>query len=136
MSGTVYLGDGNSLQVEGISHIRLKMFDGVIRSIEGWHVPQIKRNLISLSILDDQGYKFHSENGILKVCKGSMVLMKGKLHSRLYYLQGSAVKGEVAVASGNSDQNQSQLWHLRLGHMSDKGLSLLSKQNLLDGFKK
>lgn len=134
-SGTIYLGDDNPLEVKGIGHIKLRMFDGIIRSIECWHVPRMKRNLISLSTLDDQGYKYHSENGILKVCKGSMVLMKGKLHSRLYYLQASVVEGEAIVASGSSNLNQSQLWHLRLGHMSDKGLSLLSKQNLLDGYK-
>ncbi|KAG5596207.1 hypothetical protein H5410_037439 [Solanum commersonii] len=57
------------------------------------------------------GYKFHSENGTLKVCKGSMVLMKSKLHSRLYYLQAIVVEG-------------------------DKGMPLLTKQNLLDGYKK
>ncbi|KAH0658570.1 hypothetical protein KY289_027318 [Solanum tuberosum] len=94
----------------------------------------MKRNFISLSTLDDQGYKFHSENGALKVCKGSMVLMKGKLHSGLCYLQASEVEGEAIVASGKSDLNQSQLWHLRLGQMSDKGLSLLNKQNLLDDY--
>ncbi|XP_075084964.1 putative mitochondrial protein AtMg00300 [Nicotiana tabacum] len=135
MSGTVNMKDDNPLSVEGIGDIRLRMFDGIIRNIECWHVPWIKRNLISLSTLDDQGYKFHSENGILKVCKGSMVLMKGKLHSKLYHLQDRVVEGEAVVASGKDYLNQSQLWHLRLGHMIDKGLSVLSKQNLLDGYK-
>ncbi|XP_070041648.1 uncharacterized mitochondrial protein AtMg00300-like [Nicotiana tomentosiformis] len=111
------------------------MFDGITKNIECWHVPRIKRNLISLSTLDDQGYKFHSENGTLKVCKGFIVLMKGKLHSKLYHLQASVVEGKAIIASGKRDLNQSQLWHLRLGHMSDKGLSLLSKQNLLNGYK-
>ncbi|XP_070015271.1 uncharacterized mitochondrial protein AtMg00300-like [Nicotiana sylvestris] len=135
MSGAVYMGDDNPLPVEGVGNIKLRMFDGIIRNIECWHVPRVKRNLISLSTLDDQGYKFHSENGILKVCKGSMVLMKGKLHSKLYHLQASIVEGEIVVASGKSDLNQSQLWNLRLGHMSDNELSLLSKQNLLNGYK-
>ena len=72
-SGTVYLGDDNPLEVEGIGNIKLKMFDDIIRNIDCWHVPQMKRNLISLSTLDDQGYKFYLENGMLKVFKGSMV---------------------------------------------------------------
>lgn len=83
------------------------MFDGIIRNIEYWHIPRIKRNLISFSTLDNQGYKFHSENGILKVCKGSMVLIKVKLHSKLYHLQASIVEGEVVVTSGKSDMNRS-----------------------------
>ncbi|KAH0665911.1 hypothetical protein KY285_027117 [Solanum tuberosum] len=60
--------------------------------------------------------------------------MKGKLHSGLCYLQASEVEGEAIVASGKSDMNQSQLLLLRLGHMSDKGLSLLNKWNLLDDY--
>jgi len=97
--------DDNQLPVEVIGNNRLRMFDGIIRNIECWHVSRIKRNLISLSTLDDQGYKYHSENGIIKVSKGSMVLMKGKLHSKLYHLQASIVEGEAAVASGKSDMN-------------------------------
>uniref|UniRef100_A0A1S4A290 Uncharacterized mitochondrial protein AtMg00300-like n=1 Tax=Nicotiana tabacum TaxID=4097 RepID=A0A1S4A290_TOBAC len=62
-----------------------------------------------------------------------MVLIEGKLHSKLYHLHASVVEGEVVVASGKSDLNQYQLCHLRLGHMNDKRLSLLGKQNLLNG---
>src|SRR4051812_49364302 len=111
------------------------MFDGVIRSIECWHVSGIKRNLISLSTLDSQGYKYHAEGSVLKVCMGSMILIKGSLVSGLYVLQGSVITGEAATASGSDDQDLTQLWHMRLGHMSDKGLSILGKQNLLSGYK-
>ncbi|KAH0658596.1 hypothetical protein KY289_027344 [Solanum tuberosum] len=62
-----------------------------------------------------------------------MVLMQ-KLHSGLCYLQATEVEGEAIVASRKSDLNQSQLWHLRLRHMSDNGLSLLNKRNLLDDY--
>lgn len=85
--------------------------------------------------MDNQEYKFHLENGILKVCKWSTILMKGKFHSRLYYLQANIVEEEAVIASGKSDLNQSQLWHLWLDHMSDKKLSLLNKQGLLDSYK-
>ncbi len=52
---------------------------------------------------------------------------------RIIFLQGSIVSGEVTVASESNNQNQTQLWHLRLGHRSKRGLSILSKWNLLDG---
>lgn len=42
---------------------------------------------------------------------------------------------EEIVASGKSNLNQSQLRHVRLDHMSNNGLSLLNKKNLLDGYK-
>ena len=95
----------------------------------------MKRNHISLSTLDSQGYKYHAEGGVLKVCRGSMVLIKESLVSGLYVLQGSVITGEAATASGSDDQDLTQLWHLRLGHMSEKGLSILGKQNLLSGYK-
>lgn len=72
----MYLGNDNPLEVERIYDIKLRIFDDIIRNIESWHVPRIKRNLISLWILNDQGYKFYSENRMLEVCKGSKVLMK------------------------------------------------------------
>ncbi|XP_070006880.1 retrovirus-related Pol polyprotein from transposon TNT 1-94 isoform X1 [Nicotiana sylvestris] len=42
MSETVYMGDDNPLPVEGVGNIKLRMFDGIIRNIECWHVPRIK----------------------------------------------------------------------------------------------
>src|SRR3954469_20513848 len=105
MRGTVYLGDNKPLSVDGSGRVKLRMFDGVIRSIECCHVPGMKRNLISLSTLDSQGYKYHAEGGVLKVCKGSMVLIKGSLVSGLYVLQGSVITGEAATASGSGDQD-------------------------------
>src|SRR5438445_11157123 len=49
MSGTMYLGNGRSSSVDGIESIRLRMDDGVTKTIRCWHVPGIKRSLISLS---------------------------------------------------------------------------------------
>src|SRR3954463_14375922 len=48
MKGTVYLGDDKPLSEDGSERVKLRMFDGVIRSIECWHVPRMKRNLIYL----------------------------------------------------------------------------------------
>ena len=38
------------------------------------------------------------ENGILKVTKGSMVVMKGARYRNLYYWKGSTVTGVLAAA--------------------------------------
>lgn len=130
VNGTVYIGDYNPLGVEGIGNIKLRMLNGIVRIIEHCLVPQMKKNLISLLTLDGKVYKFHLQNGALKVCKGFTVFMKDELHSRLDYLQASVVEGETNVASRTTNLNQSQLCHLRLGHISGKGLSLLNKQNL------
>ena len=41
------------------------------------HIPNLKRNLISLSTLDLKGYKYTGEGGLLKVSKGVSIVMKG-----------------------------------------------------------
>ena len=54
------------------------MFDGVVRILgDVRYVPNLKRNLISLSTLDEKGYKYTSEGGVLKISKGALVVMKG-----------------------------------------------------------
>ena len=62
------------------------MYDGIVRILECRHVPEMKRNLISLSLLDSHDYEFSSRSGVLKVFRGALVMMKGKLDNGLYYL--------------------------------------------------
>ncbi|GAV69956.1 gag_pre-integrs domain-containing protein [Cephalotus follicularis] len=113
------------------------MFDGVIRTLEAWHVPGLKKNLISLGVLDSHGCKFTGENGIIKVLRGALVIMKGKKIDGLYQLQGNAVLGTATVASSSRDKDAdtTRFWHIRLGHMSERGLQILSKKGLLAGVK-
>src|SRR3954470_11586639 len=130
MSETVYVDDGSSSSIEGFGSIRQRMSDGVVRTIECWHVPGIKRCLISLSTLDSHRYKYHARHGVLKVCKGSRTLMKGSLTGGQYVLQGSVIAGEAtAVISGSRDHDPTLLWPRRLGHMSEEELHDLGKQN-------
>jgi len=72
----------------------------------------------------------------LRVSKGSLVVIKGKKVNALYILQDSMVTGDAAVSmSEDSDLDTTRLWHMRLGHMSERELHVLSKQGLLCGQK-
>ncbi|XP_074300110.1 uncharacterized protein LOC141631324 [Silene latifolia] len=55
------------------------------------------KNLISLSVLDNKGFSFHGEGGVLKVYKGSNVILKGVKCDTLYCFQGSTLKGNHRV---------------------------------------
>jgi len=109
--GVVLLGNNVSCKVFGIGSVKIKMHDGIIRTLTNvWHVPDLKRNLISLSALDSFGYSFSGQSGVLKVTKGTFVVMKAEKIGKLYVLQGSTVTDQVAV---NSDF-LSKLQRLRL----------------------
>ncbi|GAV70482.1 hypothetical protein CFOL_v3_13980, partial [Cephalotus follicularis] len=84
--GKVLLGDNNALKVVRCEKVQIKMFDGVIRTLEAWHVSRLKKNLISMGVLDSHGCKFTGENGIINVLRGALVIMKGKKIDGLYQL--------------------------------------------------
>ncbi|KAH9779667.1 hypothetical protein KPL71_007786 [Citrus sinensis] len=128
--GVVVMGNDAICKVVGKGIIRLKMLDGMTRELVNVrHVPDLKRNLISLGMLDKMGCLVKLESGTLKVMRGSMVLMKGSLSNGLYVLQGTAVTWAIGVS--NQSLDKTMMWHLRLGHMSEKGLRELSKQGVL-----
>ena len=56
--------------------------------------------------------------------------MKGKSRGNLYFLIASTVinNGTAAQAISETRKEQTQLWHMRLGHMSEKGMQILSKK--------
>jgi hypothetical protein len=110
------------------------MHDGVIRTLtDVRYIPEMRKNLISLSTLDNLGYSFFYGSGVLKVLKGALIVMKGNQIGKLYVLHGSTVMGLVAVSPSMLNSDVTKLWHMRLGHMSEKGLTMLSKRGLLDG---
>ena len=63
--------------------------------------------------------------------------MKGtRVGNDLYKLMGNTVVGGVAIFREDKTSNdESQLWHMQLGHMSEKGMLELHKRQLLKGVK-
>jgi len=133
--GNVFMGNDVSCKTVGIGTIKIKMHDGIIRTLtEVRHVPELKKNLISIGIMDGKGFKCNTENGVMKIQKGSTMVMKGIKRGNLYILQGTTCMddGLVAVASksNKSIPDLTQLWH-----MSEKGMMILQKQQLLGNQK-
>jgi hypothetical protein len=64
------------------------------------------------------------------------VIMKGVKRGTLYFLQGTMLTDSIVVASSEIDQeDMTKLWHMRLGHMSERGMQILVKNDLLCGHK-
>lgn len=111
--GKVLMGDDQSCNITGTGSIRFKMWDETFRTLENVRlVPELRRNLISLGMLDLNRGSYKSENGILEVMKGSIVVLQGILKQGLYILQGEAISGHAAVSS--SEINEPKVWHIRI----------------------
>ena len=75
--------------------VRIKMEGEIVRELkEVRYVPQLKRILISVGALKALGLVISVRDSVLKMIKGSMLVMKGVLRDNLYYLKGSTVIGQ------------------------------------------
>nr|AAL75759.1 Putative pol polyprotein [Oryza sativa Japonica Group]AAL91607.1 Putative pol polyprotein [Oryza sativa Japonica Group]AAP51772.1 retrotransposon protein, putative, Ty1-copia subclass [Oryza sativa Japonica Group] len=132
----VRMGDDNPREIVGIGSVQIKTHDGMTCTLKDVrHILGMARNLISLSTLDAEGYKYSGSGGVVKVSKGSLVYIIGDMNSaNLYVLRGSTLHGSVTAAAVTKDEpSKTNLWHMRLGHMSELGMAELMKRNLLDG---
>jgi len=101
--------------MERIGNILIRMFGGMVRELRDVrYVPELKRNLISIGALEAQGLKGTLRDNVLKMFKGSMVVLMGVRQNNLYYLKGGTVTGQV-MTSECADDDSTILWHIRLG---------------------
>ena len=74
----------------------------------------------------------------MKIVKGALVVLKArKIVANLFVLMGETYhEAEVSIASASPTEEKTMMWHKKLGHMSEKGLKVLSNQKLLHGLTK
>ena len=90
--------------------MRIKMYDGIVRTMtDVRHMPDLAKNLLSLSTFDSQGYSYSGGGGVLRIGKGALIFIKGILVNGLYLLQGSTIVGAVAVSLAYLDLYNTRL---------------------------
>lgn len=125
------LGNDESCKVKGIGSVKIKMFDGKLRILtNARYVPELKINLISLGTLNASGYEFNTERGQIHVTKSENIVMKGEKNNVLYILIGETIVGKADVVMSNQD---TIMWHKRLGHIGERGLKELSSKGVFGG---
>ena len=96
---TINMGSDQSCKTVGIGSVRIKMHDGVVRTLVNVrHIPDLRKGLISLGMLESKGCKVVAIGGVLKVVHGSTVVMKGIRQRNLYPLLGKVVTSEKSWA--------------------------------------
>ncbi|MBA0787132.1 hypothetical protein Gotri_027611 [Gossypium trilobum] len=100
----------SSSKVIGIGTVKIRMHDGTIRRPSDIrYVPDLRKNLISLSILDLEGYKINIKSSDIKVSRGDVILLIGKRTSNLYILEGSTVADEIESPSSITESKSTHL---------------------------
>ena len=94
--GQVWLGNDFACDIKGISDIKLKFQNGttfVLKDV--CHVLELKKSLILIGQLDDEGYTcIYGENS-WKISKGSLLVAKGTKSGSLSILHVISIKDRV-----------------------------------------
>nr|GEY58189.1 retrovirus-related Pol polyprotein from transposon TNT 1-94 [Tanacetum cinerariifolium] len=134
-SGSTYddseLGDNKECKIKGIGNVGVQLKDGSSFVLHKFrYIPELKRNLISLRTLEKEGYTVKLKSSKVKVINGSRVILSGiQRDNCVYSLDGHAMAGELNDTVEEKD-SLAQVWHKRLGHISEAGLQVLEKQGM------
>lgn len=127
--GAVKMGNTSFSNIIGIGDIHVKTSVGctlVLKDVR--HVPDLRLNLISGVALDCHGYESQFRNGSWKLLKGAMVIARGHMCGTLYKTHLKLSQPSLNTVEEAISLN---LWHKRLGHMSEKGLTTLAKKDVI-----
>ena len=68
------------------------------------------------------------EDGRMRISRGNIIVMKGEqAENNFFHLIGETVSSEAYVVDSSKNLDAAHLWHLILGHTSEKNLEILSK---------
>ncbi|GJZ13448.1 zinc finger, CCHC-type containing protein [Tanacetum coccineum] len=136
------LNDGSILHTENESTalvhelgcVDLRFSSGNIVSLFNvLHVPNIRNNLVSSSILNNCGYKKVTESNKFVLSKHSVFIGFGYLSNQMFML--NIINNNIASAFiSTSKPNDSILRHARLGHVHFKRMQDMSKDGLIPAF--
>lgn len=95
------------------------------------HIPDICLNLISISVLEEEGYHNYFGEGKWNLIKWSLVIAKGKKYNSLYRMETNSYRKEMNAV----DDFSTKLQHNWLGHLSENGMHILSKKQVIPNLK-
>ena len=136
----LFIGNSSSSKVEGQGKVVLKMTLGKELTLNDvLHVPEIRKNLVSRSLLSKKGFKlvFVSDNFILT--KNGMYVGKGYISNGLFKMNVMTIVPPIKNINKNTSSaymlDSSNVWHGRLGHVNYDTLRRLINMECLPIFK-
>ena len=104
--GRVMMGNNAMCRIISIGSVKLRLHNGTLLMIKQVrHVPDLKRNLISLGMFNQMGYNISLESGDLRVMNGSKTILKGNKKNEVYVLDGKVIAGELGFSGSTKIDN-------------------------------
>ncbi|GJW27757.1 zinc finger, CCHC-type containing protein [Tanacetum coccineum] len=130
----LHIGNKSIALVHGRGYVDLKFSSGKIASLFNvLHVPNIRKNLVSSSVLNNCGYKQVIESNKFVLSKHGVFIGFGYLSNQMFRL--NIVNDNIASSfMSTSKLNYSILWHARLGYVHFKRMQDISKDGLIPAF--
>ncbi|GJU26843.1 zinc finger, CCHC-type containing protein [Tanacetum coccineum] len=130
----IHMGNESTSLVHGRGCVDLRFSSGKIVSLFNvLHVPNIKKNLVSSSVLNNYGYKQVIESNKFVLSKHGVFIGFGYLSNHMFRL--NIVNNNIGSAfMSTSKLNDSILWHVRLGHVHFKMMQDMYKDELTPAF--
>ncbi|KAK8590161.1 hypothetical protein V6N12_024544 [Hibiscus sabdariffa] len=130
------VGNGARVAALAVGTYVLPLPSGLILNLENcYFVPSLTKNIISVSCLDKIGFEIIIKNNSCSFFYNNLFYGSAQLISGLYILnQENMIFNINTKKLKTNDSNQTYLWHCRLGHISERRISKLHKDGLLDPF--
>ncbi|CAH9105075.1 unnamed protein product [Cuscuta epithymum] len=127
--GAMKMGNSSSSEIARIGDVQIKTSSGSTITLKDVrHVPDLRLNLLSVVCLDEQGYENHFNRGTWKMSNGVLTIARGHVCGTLYKTHLRICTDSLNIA----EETSHNLWHLRLSHIGEKGLTTLIKKNLIN----
>lgn len=130
------VGNGARVAALAVGTYSLSLPSGLVLSLNNcFCVPSITKNIISVSVLDREGYSFEIKNSVCSIFLKDMFIVKAHLINGLYVLDLDKPVYNINTKRAKlDDQNKTFLWHCRLGHINIKRIQILQKEGILTSF--
>jgi hypothetical protein len=126
----IEMGDDGKYSATGIGTITFQRELGNPFKLKNvMHVPGLKKNLVSVAMLEDRGYDVVFSSGIayLRHKATGQVKKIGIRVKNLYMLQVDGCGAMIGKAETVVSRDEGELWHRRLGHLHREALKIMQQ---------
>lgn len=136
VTGKVKFGDGSMVHIKGKGVVSFKCKNGEEKTLnEVYYIPTLCNNIISLGQLSEAGNKVVMEGDYLWVYEeqGRLLMKVKRAENRLYKI---SLEDSSTMCLLSKNEEDTWLWHTRLGHVNFRALELMSKKGMARGIPK